>query len=117
MLSEKNFLSFATQAYQNPACMSATEFLDDLARIRYIKRLLNRYVTEGDCQYRLILNHIIAFYNVFEIGRANEMMFFRCEKHTWSALKTFLVFLHYIPDDYLEDVEIDPYVLDILNKI
>ena len=117
MLSEKSFLSFATHAYRNPVCMSAQEFMDDLARIRYIKRLLNRYVTDNDCQCRLILNHIITFYNVFDIACANEMLFFRCEKESWPALKAFLVFLNYLPEDYMVDVEVDVNVLALLNKI
>ena len=41
------------------------EFNDDLRKIKYIKRLFNQYASEGVLKERLLLNHIIVFYNVF----------------------------------------------------
>ena len=77
MLNEKNFLEFASKSYSNPNCFSVDEFLEDLARIKYVKRLLNRYVSGGNLQERLIVNHIICIYNVFDIACANQMLFYK----------------------------------------
>ena len=68
-LDEFNFLLYAAKHYDNPQCYDTVEFYDDLKRFKYIKRLLNRYVEEGDLKERLILNHIIVLNN--EIGRAH----------------------------------------------
>jgi hypothetical protein len=87
--------------------LSADEFFEDLARFKYVKRLLNRYENKGDLQERLIVNHLISIYNVFDIDAANEMVFFKCDKKTWSALKSFLVFLNYLPYDVMTEISCD----------
>lgn len=117
MLNEKNFLKFATQSYRNHRCLSVNEFFEDLARVKYVKRLLNRYTRTGELQERLILNHIISIYNVFDIASANEILFYRCEKETWPALKSFLVFLNYISEDHLKEYKLDKSVLSRLHSI
>lgn len=124
-LTEANFIVFAIKNYVNPQCMDEDEFNDDLKRIKYIKRLLNRYRTSGVLKERLILNHIIVLYNVFEIRAATRMLFFKLEKELWPALKTFLVYLHYMPNTvdglqetiYSEEISIDNKVFDILKGI
>ena len=45
-LNEKNFLLYAMKEYNNPQCTEVEEFNDDLKKIKYIKRLLNQYVSE-----------------------------------------------------------------------
>ena len=64
-VDEFNFLLYAAKHYDNPQCYDTVEFYDDLKRIKYIKRLINRYIEEGDLKERLILNHIIILNNVF----------------------------------------------------
>ena len=76
-LNEKNFLIYAMKEYNNPQCTDAEEFNDDLKKIKYIKRLLNQYVSEGVLKERLLLNHIIIFYNVFPPTAATRILFFK----------------------------------------
>ena len=61
-LNEKNFLLYAMKEYNNPQCTEVEEFNDDLKKIKYIKRLLNQYVSEGVLKERLLLNHITVSY-------------------------------------------------------
>jgi uncharacterized protein YwgA len=42
-LNDDTFMLYAMKAYDNPMCKSINEFNEDLNRIKYIKRLLNRY--------------------------------------------------------------------------
>ena len=117
VLTEENFTLFAAKSYANPQCTHIEEFYDDLNRFKYLKRLLKRYLEHGDLQYRLILNHIIVLYNVFGIKSANKMMFYKLDKEYWHIVKTFLVYLHYLPEDELINVPLDPTVVDVLRKI
>lgn len=117
MINNKNFLEIATKAYSNPCCLSINEFLEDLARIKYVKRLLNRYVNTGKIQERLILNHLISLYNVFEIEYITKLLFFRCDKKTWPALKTFLEFLNYLPLEIYDNIDTDEFILQQLHKL
>jgi len=99
MLNEKNFFEFAVKSYTNPRCFSVEEFMEDFARIKYVKRLLNRYTKSKNLQERLLVNHLVSIYNVFDIACANEMLFFRCDKSSHPALRGFLGFLNYLPPE------------------
>lgn len=116
-LTHKNFELFASQHYNNPECTSVEEFKEDLSRFKYLKRLLKRYEQTGDLQERLILNHLIVLYNVFGIKAANRMMWYKVEEAHWPVIKTFLVFLHYLPEDYKIEVPLDKVVIDRLRKL
>ena len=103
-LNEKNFLLYAMKEYNNPQCTEVEEFNDDLKKIKYIKRLLNQYVSEGVLKERLLLNHIIVFYNVFPPAAATRILFFKIEEKFWPMLKPFLFYLKLMPEDRIESV-------------
>ena len=103
-LNEKNFLLYAMKEYNNPQCTDVEEFNDDLKKIKYIKRLLNQYVSEGVLKERLLLNHIIVFYNVFPPAAATRILFFKIEEKFWPILKPFLFYLKLIPEDRIESI-------------
>jgi hypothetical protein len=103
-LNEKNFLLFAMQHYDNPQCVEVEEFNDDLRRIKYIKRLFNQYDMDGVLKERLILNHIIVFFNVFQTRAATRILFFKIEEKFWPMLKTFLFYLRFMPEDKVESI-------------
>ena len=97
-LNEKNYLHFAMKYYDNRQCTSIEEFNEDLNKIKYVKRLFNRFLDTGELRTNLILNHLIVIYNVFENEAATRMLFFRVEKKFYSILKPFLIFLNRLPD-------------------
>jgi len=97
-LNEKNFLLYAMQHYENPQCVEVEEFNDDLKKIKYIKRLFNQYSIEGVLKERLLLNHIIVFYNVFSVEAATRILFYKLEENIWPMLKTFLFYLNFLPN-------------------
>ena len=97
-LNEGNFLMFSMKEYNNIQCVDIEEYYDDLKKIKYIKRLFNIYLNDGQLKERLILNHLIVFYNVFPIQAGTRILFYKIEEHFWSMLKTFLIFLDRMPD-------------------
>ena len=105
-LNETNYIMFATKYYDNPQCTSVEEFNDDLNKIKYVKRLFNRYEQNGVLRERLILNHIITIYNVFGIIPSTRMLFNRIENRQHSLLKTFLVYLNYCPESKMDGIDI-----------
>jgi hypothetical protein len=96
-LTEENFTLYAIKHYDNPACKGIAEFNDDLKRFRYLKRLFNKYIAGKDLKERLILNHLVVIYNLFGAEAATKMLFFKVEREFWPQLKTFLVFLNFMP--------------------
>ena len=103
-LNEKNFLLYAMIEYNKPQCTEVEEFNDDLKKIKYIKRLLNQYVSEGVLKESLLLNHIIVFYNVFPPVAATRILFFKIEERFWPILKPFLFYLKLMPEDRIESI-------------
>lgn len=97
-INKENIDIFSESSYRNPQCVSAEDFYEDMNRIKYVKRLFNKYNRGGEIKIRLILNHIIAFYNVFEKRDATRILFFKMEEEYWSLLKTFLLYLSYMPE-------------------
>ena len=97
-LTDANYLMFAMKEYSNEQCKSMEEFYDDLKKIKYIKRLINRFLENGKLKEILILNHLIVFYNVFDNKAATRLLFFKIEEKYWSVLKTFLIYLSMMPD-------------------
>ena len=116
-LTRKNFELYAAQNYNNPECIDVEEFKEDLARFKYLKRLLRRYELTEDLQVRLILNHIIVIYNVFGIESANRMVWYKIEPEHWTYIKPFLVFLNYLPIDEKVEIPLDPLIVDTLRKL
>lgn len=124
-LTEDNFLLFAAKHYYS-VHYSVTEFTSDLKRIIYIKRLLKKYKKSGELAERLILNHLILLYNVFEPTIAvNKMLFFKLDDTCYSALKTFLVYLNRMPAEISyngnklisSDIPLDMEVAKILREL
>ena len=97
-LNEGNFLMYTMKEYNNIQCVDVEEYYDDLKKIKYIKRLFNIYVNDGQLKERLILNHLIVFYNVFPIQAGTRILFYKIEEQFWPMLKTFLIFLERMPN-------------------
>ena len=118
-LNDANLLNYAMKHYDNPECKSVEEFQEDLTRTKYIKRLFRKYKTSGELKERLLLNHIIIFYNVFGIEAATNILFFKIEEEFWPLLKTFLVFLDMFPENDIEKIKIplEQEVINVLRKI
>jgi len=102
-LNNDNFDEYAVSNYINPNCVSVLEFLDDLKIIKYIKRLINKYVDKDELKERLILNHIISLSNVFGVEAAVTMLKFKIDVNHHDVLNSFLVYLEYAT---LEDAHI-----------
>ena len=97
-LNEGTFLMYSMKEYNNIQCIDIEEYYDDLKKIKYIKRLFNIYKNDGQLKERLILNHLITWYNVFSSQAGTRILFYKIEEHFWPMLKTFLIFLERMPD-------------------
>ena len=120
-LTNENYLMFALLHYDNPHCVDIKEYFEDVRKLKYIKRLFNRYKEDNVMKERLILNHLISFYNVFDNKAATRLLFFRVGEQYYSLLKTFLVFLNRMPEKvnenlYSDDIQLDDKVIEILRK-
>ena len=112
--------------YSSPSLNSIDEFISDLQHIKFIKRLLSRYVNSGKINAQLVLNRIISLHNMFRIEALCRILFFYVEEKHYSILKPFLVFLNYLPDEIAKIngknintvcIPMDQDVVDILRNV
>ena len=126
-LNDNNFSLFAAKYYNNPNCTDILEFHDDLNRIKYVKRLLKGYSESGELKERLVLNHLITLYNVFDPQACTKMLVFKLPEHL-QVLKSFLTYLNVWQDRISEighdnlvinssDVNTDAYADTILANL
>jgi len=120
-LNNSNFILYVSKYYDNPQCDSMDEFNEDLNRIKYIKRLLRKYIKTGILRERLILNHLIILQNVFGPTVTSRILFFKVDKELYSELKTFLIYLNYLPENIpeinIDEIPLDNKIVSILRKI
>jgi|TARA_B110000211_G_C13665884_1_gene372341 hypothetical protein len=96
-ITSKNFELFAAKHYRNNRCVDLTDFYDDINRFSYLLRLLRKYKDSNKINIRLVLNHIITLYNVFDIEAANRMLRYKIDDDLHDPLNSFLMFLNYLP--------------------
>ena len=85
-LNNENFELYAANNYRNSSCISAEEFYEDLARFKYVLRLLRKYRDSGIIQERLVLNHIIVIYNVLIHNKTSSLAIKSCNTRYRSRL-------------------------------
>ena len=125
-LTEENFLLYCAKAYDGRFYSSTEEFLDDLKRIGYIKKLVTRYVSTGELKERLILNHIITLHNVFGAENVCRILFFKL-KDQLEYIKPFLVLMNILPEVVYgvgdsgpistDEIPMDQGIIDALRKL
>ena len=96
-VNDNNFMMFAIKHYDSPSCTGETEFREDLSRIRSIARSISRYKKPGKINERLVLNHLIVLYNVFESQAMTKMLAFKLNNYL-DYLKPFLMLISMWPD-------------------
>jgi len=88
---------YCAKHYDNPHCHSTEEFIEDLKRIKYIKKLITRFLDSGELKERLILNHIIILYNVFGAEHLSRILYLKMKSH-FKYIKPFLILLNALPE-------------------
>ena len=114
-LTNENYLMFALLHYDNPHCQDIKEFFEDIKRLHYIRRLFKRYNEDKVLKERLIINHLVTFYNVFEHKAATRILFYKVEKEFHPILKTFLVYLNRLELDKYTEISLDKNIIDKLR--
>lgn len=125
-LTNENFLIYCAKYYDNPQCHSTEEFIEDLRRVKYIKKLVTRYVEHNDLKERLILNHVIILNNVFGAELLCRILLLKM-RNEFKYIKPFLVLLNILPEKvynvggekiiFTDLISMDENLVNILRKI
>jgi len=117
-LNEKNYLMFAIKHYDNPQSVTVDDFMEDMKKFKYLKRLLKRYLKTRVLRVNLVINHLIVLFNVFGEGTIPLLMY-KLEEEYWPLIKTLLLYLDRYPEiaGCLTETQIDIEVNNLLNNI
>lgn len=125
-LTDKNFLLYCASHYDNAQYASTEDFVEDLNRLKYIKKLITRYTEYGELKERLILNHIIVLNNCFGPEVLCRILYLKMRPQM-KYLKPFLILLEIMPDKLfnINDeniidtnlIEMDPVIVAKLREV
>jgi hypothetical protein len=96
-LTEDNFLLLAAKNYKKSYISTSEEWLSDIKRIKYIKKLLTRFKSSGIIDERLVLNHIIVLNNIFGPDFLCRVLWLKLGSY-FEYIKPFLLYLGLLPD-------------------
>mgnify|MGYP000949346240 FL=1 len=126
VLNDENFLLYCAHHYDNSKYTSTEEFNHDLSRIKYIKKLITRYIVNDELKERLILNHIIILNNCFGPEVLCKLLWLKLEKQI-EYVKPFLVLLGVLPryiyhvgdKDYIDTdlILMDQHIVERLREL
>ena len=95
-------------------------------RVKYIKKLITRYIESDELKERLILNHIIVLNNCFGPEITCKILYLKLKKQM-KYVKPFLILLNILPEKiYNVDeeeiidtnlIEMDFIVIDKLREV
>lgn len=125
-LTDDNFMLYCASHYDNARYATTEEFYEDISRIKYIKKLITRYVENGDLKERLILNHIIILNNCFGPDHLCKILYFKL-KPQMKYIKPFLILLEILPErlhnvgdeEWVDTdlIEMDTHIVSKLRKV
>ena len=124
-LTSENVMLYSLKTYDKPLYVRS-ELADDMKHFSYLRRLFRRYTQYGELKERLILNHLIIVYNLFGVPAATRLLFYHIRPEDYGILKTFLVFLNYMPASVYgikgktiisRELKLDNKIVDVLKTI
>lgn len=126
-IDDSNYMLFCARHYDNTHCHDIEEFYEDMRRIKYIKKLLTRYIDSGELKERLILNHLTILNNVFGPEALCKILFFKMGEQM-RYIKPFLLLLNILPAKVYnvgkeftiintDEIEMDHTIIEALRKI
>jgi hypothetical protein len=119
--SQENLLLTAAKHYRNNH-RSFKEFEEDLRKAYRIRSLLTRrsnQLLSGKDSIekinRILLNHVIVFFNVFSIEFAKSYLFYVIDEKNHPTIKTILIFLSFMTEDEKINTPLDLNMIDFLR--
>ncbi len=124
-LTNDNILIYAIKSYEGLNYIQS-EFKEDYRLFKYVKRLLQRYRNGGELRINLLLNHLNMIYNTFGAEAGTRILFFKIDEKDYSSLKTFLLYLKFMPNNVdgirgynivSSDIPVDMTIANMLREI
>lgn len=81
---------------QHGSLVCMDEFQEEVSRILYISRLLRKFKNSGETNVRLLVNHVIILYNVFD-NKVTPIVFDAINNDLHPELRGLLSYFNRLP--------------------
>lgn len=115
-LDKKNFEKYAFDNYRN-AIADKAEFKEDLRKAQHARKLATKIVNGKDVNIRLLVNHVILFFNVFEATAAKELLLFHSNDAEKRVFKTIFEYLSYLNTEEYPEIKFCLETAVLLKKL
>tara|TARA_B100000927_G_C16413165_1_gene448123 strand:- start:331 stop:690 length:360 start_codon:yes stop_codon:yes gene_type:complete len=115
-LDKKNFEKYAFDNYRN-AIADKAEFKEDLRKAQHARKLATKIVNGKDVNIRLLVNHVILFFNVFEATAAKELLLYHSNDAEKRVFKTIFEYLSYLNTDEYPEIKFCLETAVLLKKL
>lgn len=99
---------------QNKYVVNLDEFRDDVSRFVYVKRIIRRYKNSGECNIRLLINHMVILNNVFD-SLVTDHLLTTSSDDIEEQIYALLKFFNRLPQEY-NKFKIDTNLYQMLEK-
>ena len=115
-LNNQNMMFYMATHYNDRQGDGTDEFYEDIHRIKYIKRLISKYIETGELKSRLLMNHLVVLVNIFGPFACTRILMYRIDPKYHEIVATFLNELNALGPAMKELVSIDEKVRDIIRE-
>lgn len=112
ILTDENFRILCAKHYDS---IDICSFNEDITRIYMVRKMIKRYISSGEINERLILNHLIILFNVFD-DFTIKIVYYIFKKEEYKYINAFLLFLNRLPESQFE-TGVDIYITKKLEQI
>lgn len=91
---------------QNGDLVCMEEFQDDMSRVLYISRLLRKFKNTSETNAKLLVNHVIILYNVFD-NRLTPTLFEMINDDLHPQLRGLLIYFNRLPEQFQGAVDMN----------
>jgi len=92
------------------------EFYEDINRVKYIKRLISKYVDSGKLKSRLLMNHLVVLINIFGAFPCTRILMYKIDPKYHEIIVTFLDELKALTPEFKSVTTIDNKVQAIIRE-
>jgi len=92
------------------------EFYEDINKVKYIKRLISKYVDSGKLKSRLLMNHLVVLINIFGAFPCTRILMYKIDPKYHEIIVTFLDELKALTPEFKSVTTIDNKVQAIIRE-
>lgn len=115
-LNNQNMTFYMAVNFNDFHSEGTEDFMQDLKRIKYIKRLLSSHADGKALKIRLLLNHCIVLVNQFGSFATARILFYKLDAKFHDIVATVLYQMNALHEDMESMVTLDQNIIELISE-